>query len=128
MRIGHAGVLAAAVALLGAAPPEEPPDDDDCLLQPAVSRYLVRAQDAILARWELPPDGMANREVVVDLVFEADGWLADAKLVSTTDRRLARSASLAIVNATPFGPVPEAAGCLVGRRIRTTLRNPSDTP
>lgn len=104
----------------------EDADREECLLEPAVYRYLERAQDRILERWQLPPDGMANREVVVRLVFEESGWLEDAKIVSYTDRRLARSASAAIVRAAPFGIVPRAAACLVGLTIRTTLRNPAD--
>jgi TonB C terminal len=116
-------LAAAALALLAAS--AEDPDQDACLLQPAVYRYLARAQDRILAQWELPPDGMANREVVLRLVFAADGWPSDARLVSTSDRRLARSVELAILRAAPFGNVPPEAACLVGLPIRTTLRNPA---
>jgi hypothetical protein len=100
-------------------------DESDCLLQPAVYRYLQQVQDSILSQWELPPDSMANREVVVRLVFEESGWPAEARILSSTDSRLARSASVAIVRAAPFGPVSSAAACLVGLPIRTTLRNPA---
>lgn len=100
-------------------------DDADCLLQPAVYRYLEHVQDSILAHWKLPPDSMANREVVVLLVFEQSGWPADARIVSSNDSRLKRSASVAIAGSAPFGPIPPAAACLVGLPIRTTLRNPA---
>ncbi|MDJ0848719.1 MAG: TonB C-terminal domain-containing protein [Myxococcota bacterium] len=117
-------LLAAALCLGGAG--TEPGEDDECLLEVAVYRYLTAAQDRILARWELPPDGMANREVVLRLVFERDGSLRDSRILSYTDRRLARSAKIAILKAKPFPPVPEEAACLVGRPIRTTLHNPAD--
>ncbi len=89
-------------------------------------RYLTAAQDRILARWDLPDDGMANREVVVRLVFERDGSLRDSRIVGFNDSRLALSAQIAILKAKPFPPVPEDAACLVGRPIRTTLSNPTD--
>ena len=121
-----AGLLLATLTPSAAPGADEDADREECLLEPAVYRYLERAQDRILEHWELPPDGMANREVVVRLVFEESGWLEDAKIVSYTDRRLARSASVAITRAAPFGIVPSAAACLVGLGIRTTLRNPAD--
>lgn len=118
-----AAVLLAALAFPAGAQEGAPVD---CLLEAAVARYLTDAQERILDHWELPPDSMANREVVVRLVFEADGWLRDTRVLSYTNRRLARSASVAIVRATPFAPVPSEASCLIGRPIRTTLRNPAD--
>jgi hypothetical protein len=99
---------------------------EDCLLEPAVYRYLARVQDRILEHWKLPPDGMANREVVVRLVFDAAGGLSKSDVVSWTDRRLARSAMVAVAQAAPFGPVEAQAACLVGLPIRTTLRNPAE--
>jgi len=87
---------------------------------------LGRAQDRILDAWELPPDNLANREVVVRLTFEADGRLRDLKILSATDRRLARSVAAAILSAEPFAPIPPDAQCLVGLPIRTTFRNPAD--
>jgi hypothetical protein len=120
---GLAAVLLAALAFPASAQEDEP---FDCLLEAPVAHYLTDAQERILDHWKLPPDGMANREVVVRLVFEADGWLRDTRVLSYTDRRLARSASVAIVRATPFAPVPFEASCLVGLPIRTTLRNPAD--
>ncbi len=117
-------VLTAALAVASGA--DEPEGDDGCLLEAAVYRYLTAAQDRILDRWELPEDGMANREVVVRLVFERDGSLRDSRVLSHNDRRLARSARIAIIKAKPFPPVPEEASCLVGRPLRTTLRNPAD--
>jgi hypothetical protein len=116
-------VLAAGLVSGSASGDED--DESDCLLQPAVYRYLEQVQDSILSQWELPPDSMANREVVVHLVFEESGWPADASIVSSTNSRLARSASVAIVRAAPFGPVPSAAACLIGLPLRTTLRNPA---
>jgi len=88
--------------------------------------YLSEVQDRIFDHWQLPPDGMANREVVVLLVFEEDGSLRESRILSFSDRRLARSAAHAIQRAAPFGSVPAAAACLVGLPIRTTLRNPAD--
>ena len=64
--------------------------------------------------------------MVVRLVFGSYGWLRDSRVLSHTDRRLARSASIAIERAAPFGRVPPEARCLVGLPIRTTLRNPSN--
>jgi hypothetical protein len=99
---------------------------DDCLLEPVASRYVARVQDRILDGWELPEDGMAGREVEVVLVLAADGSLASARLVASTDTRLARSVAVAILVAQPFGPIPPEASCLVGRPILTTFRNPAD--
>jgi hypothetical protein len=98
----------------------------DCLLEPAVFRYLERVQDRILDAWQLPPDSPANREVVVRLAFEADGRLHDLKILSATDRRLARSVAAAILSVEPFGAIPTDAQCLVLLPIRTTFRNPAD--
>ena len=98
----------------------------DCLLEPGVYRYLERAQDRILDAWQLPPDSLANREVVVRLAFDADGKLRDLKILSATDRRLARSVAAAILSAEPFAAIPPDAQCLVGLPIRTTFRNPAD--
>ena len=98
----------------------------DCLLEPGVFRYLERVQDRILDAWELPPDSLSNREVVVRLAFDADGALHDLKILSATDRRLARSVAAAILSAEPFAAIPPDAQCLVGLPIRTTFRNPAD--
>jgi hypothetical protein len=97
-----------------------------CLLEPGVFRYLGRAQDRILDAWELPPDSLANREVVVRLAFDADGKLRDLAILSATDRRLAWSVAAAILSAEPFAPIPPDAQCLVGFPIRTTFHNPAD--
>jgi hypothetical protein len=99
---------------------------DDCLLQPEVYHYLARVQDDVLERWELPPDVLANREVVVRLRFEADGSLREMRIESASDNRLKYSVAAAILGATPFPAIPPEAGCLVGLPIRTTFRNPAD--
>lgn len=96
------------------------------MLRPAVHHYLHEVQDRILDGWSLPEDGLANREVVVQLQIEADGSLRKARIVSASDRRLARSVSFAVQQAAPFAPVPPGAECLVGLPIRTTFRNPAD--
>ena len=101
-------------------------DAGQCLLEPGVFRYLGRAQDRILDAWELPPDSLANREVVVRLAFDADGKLGDLAILSATDRRLARSVAAAILSAEPFAAIPPDAQCLIGLPIRTTFRNPAD--
>jgi hypothetical protein len=98
----------------------------ECLLEPGVFHYLERAQDRILDAWDLPPDSLANREVVVRLAFDADGKLRDLAILSATDRRLAQSVAAAILSAEPFAPIPPDAQCLVGLPIRTTFRNPAD--
>jgi outer membrane biosynthesis protein TonB len=97
-----------------------------CLLEPGVFRYLERVQDRILDAWDLPPDSLANREVVVRLAFDADGKLRDLEILSATDRRLARTVAAAIMSAEPFAAIPPDAQCLVGLPIRTTFRNPAD--
>jgi hypothetical protein len=101
-------------------------ENSDCLLEPGVFSYLERVQDRILDAWDLPPDNLANREVVVRLAFDADGKLRDLKILSATDRRLAQSVAVAILNAEPFAAIPPGAQCLVGLPIRTTFRNPAD--
>ena len=98
----------------------------ECLLEPGVFHYLGRAQDRILDAWKLPPDSLANREVVVRLAFDADGKLLDFEILSATNRRLAVSVAAAILSAEPFAPIPPDARCLVGLPIRTTFRNPAD--
>lgn len=95
-------------------------------MQRGASEYLARAQDRIFAGWELPDDGMANREVVLEFSFDRLGFLVDPKIVSATDSRLKQSVAVAILRAAPFEPVPRDALCLVGLRIRTTFRNPAD--
>jgi len=83
-------------------------------------------QDRILANWELPPDSMANREVVLLLTFKANGMLERARIVESDDTRLKRSVAAAIQRSTPFERVPPEAACLLGRPIRTTFRNPAN--
>jgi hypothetical protein len=83
-------------------------------------------QDRILDHWDLPPDSMANREVVLLLTFKATGMLARARIVESDDTRLKRSVAAAVQRALPFDRVPPEAACLVGRPIRTTFRNPAD--
>ena len=114
---------AAALALARVAVAEEA---GQCLLEPGVFRYLERAQDRILDAWDLPPDSLANREVVVRLAFDADGKLRDLAVLAATDRRLAQSVAAAILSAAPFATIPPDAQCLVGLPIRTTFRNPAD--
>ena len=116
-------LCAAALALGRVAAADE---SGECLLEPSVFRYLERAQDRILDAWDLPPDSLANREVVVRLAFGADGRLRHLEIVSSTDRRLARSVAAAILSAEPFAAIPPDARCLVGLPIRTTFRNPAD--
>lgn len=87
---------------------------------------MAQVQDRILDGWQLPEDGLAGREVVMQLVLAADGSLTSARLVSTSDTRLARSAAVAVLLAAPFAPIPPEAACLVGRPILTTFRNPAD--
>jgi len=99
---------------------------EDCLLEPAVARYVAGVQDRILANWELPPDSMANREVVLLLTFKANGMLEHGRIVESDDSRLKRSVAAAIQRSTPFARVPSEAACLVGRPIRTTFRNPAN--
>ena len=119
-------VLLACAAALALARVAAADEAGECLLEPGVFRYLERAQDRILDAWDLPPDSLANREVVVRLAFDADGKLRDLAILSATDRRLARSVAAAILSAEPFGPIPPDALCLVGLPIRTTFRNPAD--
>jgi TonB family protein len=134
-RIGLArsGLALAGPAIAGALFTARPCAADDldqdvpeCVLRPAVHHYLHEVQDRILDGWSLPEDGLANREVVVQLQIEADGSLRKARIVSASDRRLARSVSFAVQQAAPFAPVPPGAECLVGLPIRTTFRNPAD--
>lgn len=99
---------------------------DECFLEPAVAHYVADVQDRILSLWELPPDSMANREVVLLLTFRANGTLERARIVESNDTRLKRSVAAALQRALPFDRVPAEAGCLVGRPIRTTFRNPAD--
>jgi hypothetical protein len=120
------GALLVCAAILSLPCVSSASEAGDCLLEPGVFRYLERAQDRILDAWILPPDSLANREVVVRLAFDADGTLRDLKILSATDRRLARSVAAAILGAEPFAPIPPDAQCLVGLLIRTTLRNPAD--
>ena len=101
-------------------------EDPECVLRPPVHHYLHSVQDRILDGWSLPEDGLANREVVVQLRFQADGSLRKARIVSASDRRLARSVSFAVQQAAPFAPIPPGAECLVGLPIRVTFRNPAD--
>ena len=87
---------------------------------------MAAVQDRILENWELPPDSMANREVVLVLTFKANGMLARARIVESNDTRLKRSVTAAVQRSTPFDRIPPEAACLVGRPIRTTFRNPAD--
>lgn len=128
--------LAATTALLGlagAAPAqvavdEAQPDSDRaaCFRMAASTVYLHYVQDRILDAWELPEDGLANHSVVLRLRVDADGMLRVYELVSFSDRRLAGSVQRAVLLASPFGPLPRGAECLVGRDILTTFGNPAD--
>ena len=123
--------MALRLAVLGAlllAVPALAMDEDAsrCLLKPAVMRYLHAIEDRIMDEWSLPPDGLANREVVVRLRLDGDGSLAHYKVVSWTNTRLAYSVALALQAASPFHPIPSGSECLIGRPILTTFRNPAD--
>jgi hypothetical protein len=115
--------LVVAVALPGAAS-GDPDADADCLTRDPVVRYLHRVQDRILDAWELPPDGVADREVVLRLRIDADGMLLGYELVSFSERRLAQSVKYAVMLASPFPPIPGEAHCATGRPIVTTFTNP----
>lgn len=101
-------------------------DASQCLMKPSVMRYLHAVEDEIMDAWGLPPDGLANHEVVVRLRLQGDGSLAHYKVVSWTNRRLATSVAAALLIAAPFEPVPAGSECLVGISILTTFRNPAD--
>lgn len=116
-----------ALALAGApvtASSSNPEADAECLTQEPVVRYLHAVQDRILDAWELPPDGLADREVVLRLRIDGDGMLLAYELVSFSDRRLAQSVKYAVMLASPFPPIPSEARCVTGRPIVTTFSNP----
>ena len=125
--------LLAAWLLLAVGPTGSPPaavaDDVEadaaCLAREPVARYLHDVQDRILDAWKLPPDGLADREVVLRLRIDADGMLLAYELVSFSDRRLAQSVKYAVMLASPFAPIPKGASCIAGRSIVTTFANPS---
>lgn len=110
----------------GSEPAGEGPVGDDCFLEPAVARYVADVQDRILERWELPPDSMANRKVVLVLTFRANGTLERTRIIASDDGRLKRSVAVAVWRASPFARVPPGAACLIGRPIKTTFRNRAD--
>jgi len=117
----------AVLGLAGALPiaaSSDPDPDSDCLTREPVVLYLHRVQDRILDAWELPPDGVADREVVLQLRIDADGMLLAYELVSFSDRRLAQSVKYAVMLASPFPPIPSEAACVTGRPIVTTFSNP----
>jgi hypothetical protein len=99
--------------------------DASCLAREAVVRYLHDVQDRILDAWQLPPDGLADREVVLRLRIDADGMLLAYELVAFSDRRLAQSVKYAVMLASPFAAIPDEARCISGRSIVTTFANPS---
>jgi hypothetical protein len=117
-----------ALALSAAAPAAAASDhevDAECLSRETVVRYLHGVQDRILDAWKLPPDGLADREVVLRLRIDGDGMLLTYELVSFSDRRLAQSVKYAVMLASPFPPIPSEARCVSGRSIVTTFSNPS---
>ena len=75
--------------------------------------------------WGLPPDSLANQEVLVRFGLAADGRLLDVGLVSSTSHRLARTVVYAPSTSAPFPPLPPEAICLVGRRITIAFQNPA---
>jgi hypothetical protein len=83
-------------------------------------------QKRLLESWRLPPDSMANREVVLLIELKATGVPRRTAILRSNDRRLARSVWIAVEDSTPFPRVPPEASCLVGRPIRTVFRNPAD--
>lgn len=123
------GRLAIGAALLfaGALPGEassDPEPDAACFARAPVVRYLHEVQDRILDAWELPPDGLSDRQVVLQLRIDADGMLLGYELLSFSDRRLARSVKYAVMLASPFPPIPREARCIEGRPLVTTFANP----
>lgn len=126
-RGGLKGLAVGLVLVLVSAPPAEsdsPEADAECLTREPVVRYLEGVQDRILDAWELPPDGLADREVVLRLRIDADGTLLSYELVSFSDRRLAQSVKYAVMLASPFPPIPSEARCARGLPIVTTFSNP----
>ena len=122
-----ARLLAALGAALLALPAQALDEDaSQCLMKPSVVRYLHAVEDQIMDAWGLPPDGLANHEVVVRLRLQGDGTLEHYKVVSWSNRRLATSVAAALMVAAPFEPVPAGSECLIGIPILTTFRNPAD--
>jgi hypothetical protein len=101
-------------------------DGLECFRRAASTVYLHHVEDRILDAWALPEDGLANRSVVLRLRIDAEGLLRTYELVSFSDGRLAQSVKRAVMLASPFGPVPGEAACLIGRDILTTFGNPAD--
>jgi outer membrane biosynthesis protein TonB len=118
------GLLLALAGAPPAAAASSADADAACLAQEPVARYLHDVQGRILDAWELPPDGLADREVVLRLRIDADGMLLSYELVSFSDRRLAQSVKYAVMLASPFPPIPSEARCVAGRSIVTTFSNP----
>jgi len=118
--IGMGLLLATRVAAADPNPPEA-----DCFEREAVTVYLHALQDRMLDHWVLPPDGMADREVVVRLRLDEHGTLRTYEITTVTSARLAQSVKLAVMHATPFVPMRGDTLCLSGRDIVTTFRNPS---
>jgi hypothetical protein len=107
--------------------PRAAPDAGDvvpCLERSIVVAYLHILQDRVIDFWGVPEDSLANQEVVVRFRLAETGTLLTYKLVSWTSRRIANSVELAIAHAKPFGPIPEAASCLVGRAVEMRFENP----
>lgn len=121
----RAATAGSAAAAGGASPSSLVSDGDACFETPAAVRYLHAMQDRILDAWNLPEDGLANRTVVLILRVDGDGALLKYEVVSTTDSRLARSVKFAVMQASPFDPLPIDALCLLERDIQTTFGNPA---
>jgi len=95
-----------------------------CFDRPIVVAYFHHLEDRVMDRWADDGDSAANQRVVVRFRLDERGALMTYKLVSFTSRRVANAADLAIRHASPFGPVPEAATCIVGRSIELQFENP----
>lgn len=122
MAAARAAALAlAAFSLAGSAGAESPAD---CFDRAMVTVYVHHLQDRVMAWWGIPPDTMADREVIVALWLDGEGGLVHHELVSSTNRRLASSVEVALEHAAPFGPVPEEAACLIGKKLVLKFENP----
>ena len=122
------GLRLAVSVLLGCDARAEPsvPGEVDCFERRESVAYLLAVQDEVLKWWNVPIDTASDQTVVVNLRLAEDGSLTSYELVAWSTRSMAAQIGYALLYAAPFEPMPRAARCLAGRRIRTTFRTPVD--
>jgi hypothetical protein len=102
-----------------------PPEEAKACYEADETRgYLEDARNKTIEVWKLPDGVKADHKVSLQFLLGKREELLDLRVLEATSHALGRSAVTAMRTASPFGPPPGAAVCLLDGPITATFRNP----